>query len=131
MEVEKLVKASVDEIQKVLSSTDVMGEPKTIEGVTLIPLASTGFLFAAGGGAGKADTPGKGEGELGGSGGGAGIKPIAVVIIDKSGVKVEGIRGGLASAVEKIAEKAPEVVGQMMAKRKEQKEEKKQACCDN
>ena len=126
MEVEKLVKASVDEIQKVLTSTAVMGEPKIIEGVTLIPLVSTGFLFAAGGGAGKADTPGKGEGEGGGSGGGAGIKPIAVVIIDKSGVRVEGIRGGLASAIEKIAEKAPEVVGQMMAKKKEQKEEKKQ-----
>ena len=82
MEVENLVKASVDEIQKVLSSTSVMGEPKTIEGVTLIPLISTGFLFAAGGGAGKADTPGKGEGEGGGTGGGVGIKPIAVVIID-------------------------------------------------
>jgi uncharacterized spore protein YtfJ len=126
MDVEKLVKASVDEIQKVLTSRGVMGEPKTIEGVTLIPLVSTGFLFGAGGGSGKADTPRKGEGEGGGTGGGVGIKPVAVVIIDKSGVRVEGIKGGLASAIEKIAEKAPEVVGQMMAKRKEQKEEKKQ-----
>lgn len=126
MEVEKLVEASVDEIQKVLSTTSAMGEPKTIEGVTLIPLVSTGLLFGAAGGSGKADTPGKGEGEGGGAGGGVGIKPIAVVIIDKSGARVEGIKGGLASAVEKIAEKAPEVVGQMMAKRKEQKEEKKQ-----
>lgn len=125
MEVEKLVKASVDEIQRVLASTGVMGEPKTIEGVTLVPLVSTGFLFGAGGGTGKADTARKGEGEGEATGGGVGIKPIAVVIIDKSGVRVEGIRGGLASAVEKIAEKAPEVVGQMMAKRKEQKEEKK------
>ena len=126
MEVENLVKATVDEIQKVLSSTSVMGEPKTIEGVTLIPLLSTGFMFGAGGGTGKADTPGKGEGAGGGTAGGVGIKPIAVVIIDKSGVRVEGMKGGLASAVEKIAEKAPEVIGQMMAKRKEQKEEKKQ-----
>lgn len=125
MEVEKLVKATVDEIQKVLSSTSVMGEPRTIEGVTLIPLMSTGFMFGAGGGAGKADTPGKGEGEGGGTAGGVGIKPVAMVIIDKSGVRVEAMKGGLASAVEKIAEKAPEVVGQMMAKRKEQKEEKK------
>jgi len=126
MEVENLVKASVDEIQKVLSSTSVMGEPKTIEGVILIPLVSTGFMFGAMGGTGKADTPGKGEGEGGGTAGGVGIKPIAVVIIDKSGVRVEGMKGGLASAVEKIAEKAPEVMGQMMAKKRERKEEKKQ-----
>ena len=127
MEVDNLVKASVDEIQKVLSSTSVMGEPKTIEGVALIPLFSTGFFFGAGGGGGKADTPGKGKGEGGGAAaGGVGIKPIAVVIIDKSGVRVEAaMKGGLASAVEKIAEKAPEVVGQVMAKRREQKEEKK------
>jgi uncharacterized spore protein YtfJ len=126
MEVEKLVQASVDEIQKVLSSTSVMGEPKTVEGVTLIPIVSTGFMFGAGGGTGKADPPGKGEGEGGATGGGVGIKPIAVVIIDKSGVRVEAMKGGLASAVEKVAEKAPEFIGQMMAKRKEQKEETKQ-----
>ena len=126
MEVEKLVQASVDEIQKVLSSTSVMGEPKTVEGVTLIPIVSTGFMFGAGGGTGKADTPGKGEGEGGATGGGVGIKPIAVVIIDKSGVRVEAMKGGLASAVEKVAEKAPEFIGQMMAKRTEQKEETKQ-----
>ena len=35
------------------------------------------------------------------------------------------MKAGLASAVDKIAEKAPEVMGQMMAKKKEQKEEKK------
>jgi uncharacterized spore protein YtfJ len=126
MEVEKLVKATVDEIQKLLGSTSVMGEPKTIEGVTLIPLVSTGFAFGAGGGTGKADTLGKGEGEGGGTGGGVGIRPIAVVIMDKSGVRVEAMKGGLASAVEKVAEKAPEFIGQMMAKKGEQKEEKKQ-----
>src|SRR4030042_2912268 len=102
MEVEKRVKATVDEIQKLLGSTSVMGEPKTIEGVTLIPLVSTGFAFGAGGGAGKADAPGKGEGEGGGTGGGVGIRPIAVVIIDKSGVRVEAMKGGLAGAVEKM-----------------------------
>lgn len=127
MEVENLVKASVDEIQKVLSSTSVMGEPKTIEGVVLVPLFSTGFFFGAGGGGGKVDTPGKDTGEGGGTAGGVGIKPIAVVIIDKSGVRVEAaMKGGLASAVEKIAEKAPELVGQVMDKKREQKEAKKQ-----
>jgi uncharacterized spore protein YtfJ len=127
MQIENLVKTTVEEIRKVLTETSVMGEPRTIEGVTLIPIISTGFLFGAGGGTGKAGDPAKGgEGEGGGTGGGVGVKTVAVVVIDKNGVRVEGIRGGLASVVERIAEKAPEFVGQMMSSKKEHKEEPKQ-----
>jgi len=126
MQVENMVKTTVEEIRKVLTETSVMGEPRTIEGVTLIPIISTGFLFGTGGGIGKAGASGKGEGEAGGSAGGVGVKAVAVIVIDKNGVRVEGIRGGLASVVERIAEKAPEFVGQMMPRKKEQKEEPKQ-----
>ncbi len=115
MEVESLVKMTVDEIQKVLTGTTVIAEPRTYEGVTLIPLQSTGFLFAAGGGgAGKGESSSKAEGQGGGSIGGGGVKPVAVVIIDKTGVRVEGMKGGLATVAEKLVEKAPEVVGQVM-----------------
>ena len=126
MEVEKLVQASMDEIRKVLNTTSVLGEPKTIEGTTLIPLISTGFLFGAGGGEGKQPMREQAEGWGGGTGGGVGIKAVAIVIIDKNGVRVEPIKGGLASAVEKIVDKAPEVMDRMMEKRKESKEEKKE-----
>ena len=127
MQIENMVKTTVEEIRKVLTETSVMGEPRTIEGVTLIPIISTGFLFGAGGGTGKpVGGSGGGEGEAGGSAGGVGVKAVAVIVIDKNGVRVEGIRGGLASVVERIAEKAPEFVGQMMPRKKEQKEEPKQ-----
>jgi uncharacterized spore protein YtfJ len=126
MEVENLVKASVDEIQKVLSTTTVMGEPKNVEGATIIPLVSTGFMFGAVGGSGKKPNKEKAEGWGGGTGGGVGIKPTALVIIDKNGVRVEAIKGALGSAIEKLAEKVPECMGQMMAKKKEQQEEKKE-----
>jgi uncharacterized spore protein YtfJ len=119
MEVENLVKASVDEIQKVLSTHTVMGEPKNVNGATIIPLMSTGFMFGAGAGSGKEPAKEKGEGWGGGAGGGVGIKPSALVIIDKNGVRVEAIKGALGSAIEKLAEKAPEII-EMMAKRKEQ-----------
>lgn len=118
MEVESLVKTTVDEIQKVLMGTAVMGEPKTSDGVTLIPIQSTGFLFAAGGGtgtAGKGEAPNKAEGQGGGSIGGGGVKPVAVVVIDKTGVRVEGMKGGLATVAEKLVDKGPEFMGQVMA----------------
>ncbi|MFC2024116.1 GerW family sporulation protein [Chloroflexota bacterium] len=63
-----------------------------MEGVTIIPLVSTGFMFGAGGGSGKESKKDNMEGWGGGTGGGVGIKPTVLVIIDKNGVTVEGER---------------------------------------
>ncbi len=66
--VENLVKTTLGEIEKVLSSRTVVGEPITIEGTTLIPLISVGFGFGAGGGQGMGEAKQKGEGSGGGTG---------------------------------------------------------------
>ena len=50
----------------------------------------------------------------GGTGGGAWVKPIAVVIVDKEGVRIEPIRGGLATAIERIGETIPRVMEKCM-----------------
>ena len=114
--VEDLVKTTLGEIEKVLSTRTVVGEPITIEGTTLIPLISVGFGFGAGGGEGKGEAKQKGEGVGGGTGGGAGVKPIAMVIIDKEGVRIEPIKGGMTSAIEKIGETIPQMVEKCMEK---------------
>ena len=108
---ENLIKTTMEEIEKVLSTKSVVGEPMTIEGKTLIPLVSIGFGFGAGGGSGKGGGKEKteGEGAGGGAGGGAGVKPVAIVIIDKESVRVEPIKGGFTNALEKIVEKIPEI----------------------
>ncbi len=114
--VEDLVKTTLGEIEKVLSTRTVVGEPITIEGTTLIPLISVGFGFGAGGGEAKGEAKQKGEGVGGGTGGGAGVKPIAMVIIDKGGVRIEVIKGGMATAIEKIGETIPQMVERCMEK---------------
>ncbi len=114
--VESLVKATLGEIEKVLGTKTVVGDPITIEGATLIPLISVGFGFGAGGGSGKGEAKQKGEGSGGGTGGGAWVKPIAIVIIDKDGVRIEPIKGGMASAIEKLGETIPRVMEQCMEK---------------
>jgi len=53
--VENLVKTTLGEIEKVLSTRTVVGEPITIQDVTLIPLISVGFGFGAGGGEGRGE----------------------------------------------------------------------------
>ncbi len=100
--VKELLKTSLEELEKVLRSRTVVGEPMVIEGNTIIPLSSVGFGFGAGGGSGPAPKPATGEGTGAGTGGGGGIKPIAVIIVNKDGVRVESIKGGSASALEAL-----------------------------
>jgi uncharacterized spore protein YtfJ len=122
-DIEKLVKTTLGEIEKVLDSKTVVGEPIVIEGTTLIPLMSVGFGFAAGGGAGKGETKETAEGGGSGSGGGGGVKPIAVIVIDKDGVRIEPIKGGMATAIEKLSETIPDIVAKLTEKWGERKKE--------
>ncbi|MBU2607816.1 MAG: sporulation protein YtfJ [Chloroflexi bacterium] len=112
--VENLVKTTLGEIEKVLSTKTVVGEPISVGGTTIIPLICVGFGFGAGGGEAKGEAKQKGEGAGGGTGGGAGVKPIALIIIDKEGVRVESIKGSIASAIEKIGETIPHMIEKCM-----------------
>lgn len=122
-QVDNMVKTTVEEIDKMLSARTVLGQPVTVEGATLIPVISVGFWFGAGGGATKEEAK-RGGGGMGGTGGAAGMKPIAMVIIDKEGVRIEPIKGGLASAVEKLGEMIPRMMEKMRERRKERMAER-------
>jgi uncharacterized spore protein YtfJ len=102
--IEGLLKTAMGEIERMLSTKTVVGEPITIEGNTLIPLVSIGFGFGAGGGTGKLKSSEAGEGTGGGTGGGGGVKPIALIVINKDGVRLEPIKGAATSVLEKVAE---------------------------
>ncbi len=100
--VENLFDKAVGEIERMLNTKTVVGEPITVEGNTLIPLVNVGFGFGVGSGEGT--EPKKGTGHGGGTGGGGGVKPVALVIINNDGVRVEPIKSGTASALEKVAD---------------------------
>lgn len=116
-DIEKLVQTTLGEIEKVLNTKTVVGEPITVEGTTIIPLISIGFGFGAGGGSGKGEVKQTSEGIGGGAtAGGAGVKPIAVLIIDKDGARIEPIKGGMANVIEKLGETVPDMVGKFADK---------------
>jgi uncharacterized spore protein YtfJ len=123
-EVESVIKTTLEEIEKVLSTKTVVGEPITIEGNTMIPLISIGFGFGAGAGSGRGEKQ-KGEGTGAGTGGAAGIKPVAVIVINKEGVRVEAIMGSMVTAIERLGETVPRTLENFLEKwwqRKEGKE---------
>ena len=93
---------AVGEIERMLDTKTVVGEPITVEGNTLIPLVNVGFGFGVGGGRGA--EPQKGSGHGGGTGGGGGVKPVALVVVNEDGVRVEPIGSGTPSVWEKVAD---------------------------
>lgn len=115
--VENLLKTTLGEIERLLTTKTVVGEPIEVEGNTIIPLISIGFGFGAGGGTGKEAKKVEAEGYGGGSGGGGGIRPVAIVVVDKNGVRLETIKKGAASVVEKAGEALGKIVEKQSAKK--------------
>lgn len=101
-DLDKLFDKAIGEIERMLNTKTVVGEPITIEGNTLIPLVNVGFGFGVGGGQGT--DPKQGSGHGGGTGGGGGVKPVALIIVNEDGVRVEPIKSGSASVLEKVVE---------------------------
>ena len=119
-DVESLLKATILEMEKLLASKTVIGEPITANEKTVIPLLSVGAGFGAGAGSGKDE-----EGSGGGAGGGFGIKPVAVIVIEKDEVRVSPIKEGKTSVIESVVEKIPSLIKSEIEDWEKEKESKK------
>lgn len=100
--IESLFDKTVGEIERMLNSKTVVGDPIEVGGNTLIPLVNVGFGFGVGSGEGTEEAKSSGHG--GGTGGGGGVKPVALIVVNDKGVHVESVKSGAASAFEKVAE---------------------------
>jgi len=116
-DVEQLVKTVLGEIERILSTKAVVGEPMTVEGNTIIPLIAIGFGFGGGGGTGAGKDRGEGSGA--GTGGAGGVKPLGVIVVNAEGVRIEPVRGASAAIIESFAEG----VTRIMDKRREKKQD--------
>ena len=82
-----LMGLSIDKINEMVDVNTVIGEPMVLaDGMTLIPVSRVSYGFASGG----SDLPTKGNQELFGGGGGAGINitPIAFLVVKDGSVRV-------------------------------------------
>ncbi|MBT3234028.1 MAG: hypothetical protein HN356_14595 [Calditrichaeota bacterium] len=85
------------ERMRALATTEtVVGEPVTVDNITLLPVIKLSVGFAAGGGEGKGDankdTSGSGNASAGG--GGASINPVGFIAWDGESIKFVGVGKG-------------------------------------
>jgi len=106
-DVDKLLKGTVEELDRLLNAKNVLGDPIERDGATVIPIVSYGFGFGAGGSSGGKSGPSAG------TGGGGGIKPLGAIIFDRDGARVEAVKGAITS----LAEIASDTAAAVMAKR--------------
>lgn len=113
-DLEKLVKNTVLELDRLLNAKNVLGEPVDREGATVVPLVSYGFGFGVGAGNGSRN------GELGGAGAGGGVRPVGAIILDKSGARIEAVQGVTTSLAHVIADTAREFANRRAARKAEE-----------
>lgn len=74
--VDAMIERVLGELNKIVQTRTVVGEPLKAGDVTLIPVSKISLGFAAGGGEGSGRS---------GTGGGATVEPIGFVVIDANG----------------------------------------------
>ena len=106
MSVENIIKEVTGELERLVTTKTVIGEPVHAAGKTIIPVTKVSFGFGSGGGEGKSN---KGETGFGGGGGaGAKIEPIAFIVVTEDEARLLTISGK--TDFGKIIESVPEVL---------------------
>lgn len=122
---EDLLKISVTELEKFLTTKTVVGEPIVIGDVTLVPVQTVSFGYGSGGGEGG-DEKSKGGG--GGGGAGANLRPIAIVAVKGTDVQVYTL--GKKGLVDNIVAMIPEALSKIkIGKGKKDGKDDKEAGC--
>lgn len=104
---EDMIRIAVSELERLISTKNVVGEPIAMGDRVMIPISGYGFGFGGVAGSGTASesqsNPSAG-GEGSGVGAGAGVTPIAVVILDGTVCGPTGVQVHLLKKRSELAE---------------------------
>lgn len=118
-----LMNVTMTKIREMVDVDTVVGTPfNTPDGITIIPVSKVSYAFGGGGG----DYPVKEKGGFGG-GSGAGVKidPIGFLVVKDGSVRMLNITPPAANTVDRVIEKAPELIDMVEDLINKQAEKKK------
>lgn len=90
MTAEENIRATIDELKRVLSANNIIGTPIEMEDKIIVPITKMGMGFGTG--SSQCGDGNKAGGTSGGAGGGVGVFPVAVVIVSKGVAGYEGVK---------------------------------------
>ena len=124
MTAEDSIKATIEELQKALSANSIIGTPVEMEDRIIVPITKMGMAFGT-----RSNQCGdnkKSEGTSGGSGGGVGVFPVAVIIVSKGVAGHEGVKVVPLGSPNVLSESLGEIASAFMerfSRKKESSEE--------
>lgn len=127
--VPELVKTTIEQIRSSVDVNTVVGNPiEAAPGLTIIPISKVAFGFATGGSeaASKHRTTGPNN-MLGGGGAGVTVTPLGFLIVKDGGVRYLAIPAPASNSLDRVIEKAPDLMDQvsgLLQKAKEKKDDK-------
>ncbi|MCQ6962489.1 GerW family sporulation protein [Methanolobus chelungpuianus] len=109
MALEDVIKGVSCELERLVNTKTIIGEPIVFGANTIIPVSKVSFGFGTGGGEGR--KKGEEEGFGGGGGAGAKIEPVAFIHISPDGVKLLPVSGK--ADIGQIIDSVPDLIDRM------------------
>ncbi len=103
-----LMESTMSKIREMVDVDTIIGTPiNTPDGIMIIPVSKVSYAFGGGGG----DYPTNNKNAFGGgSGAGVKIEPIGFLVVKDGNVRMINITPPAANTVDRVIEKAPELV---------------------
>ncbi len=102
---EEMIRIAVSELERLISTKNVVGEPVAMGDRVMIPISGYGFGFGGAAGAGNAgESQANAGGEGSGVGAAAGVTPIAIVVLDGTVCGPTGVQVHLLKKKSELAE---------------------------
>jgi uncharacterized spore protein YtfJ len=121
MKVDEMIEQLADDLKSYASTSSIFGEPREIQGATVIPVSKMSVGYGGGGGEGEEGSSGD-KGGGGGAGGGVKIEPAALIIAKDGEVSVVSIKAK-ESKFDSLIEMIPEAVEKFSKKQCEEEDE--------
>ena len=110
-----MLQDTISKIREMVDVNNVIGEPITVDGVTIIPVSKVSVSFG-GGGSDFSKAPASGELPFGGGvGGGVKVNPICFLIVQGGNVRMMPVAAPASTTADRIVEMVPDTLDKIAA----------------
>jgi sporulation protein YtfJ len=111
-----MLENTIAKIREMVDANSVVGEPITLDGITIIPISKVSVGFGGGGSDYVSKNPNKQENPFGGgAGGGVKVTPLAFLIIKGDSVRMLPVAEPANTTVDRLVEQIPDVLDRITA----------------